>query len=190
MKDKGGQETPSVEHLCHRSSRLDLSRLLTQKPFTHLPRLFLYFMFLEKSTNAPPLLLQFAVKFPTFGEIAGISTSEVQWINLILGKPFLRSWYFSSQVSMCSVCPSLCNAMDYSLLGSSVHGIFHARRLEWVAIPFSTGSSQARSNPGLPCLLHCRWILYHCATWKALQVSMLLLLLLSCFSRVRLCATP
>ena len=32
--------------------------------------------------------------------------------------------------------------MDRSLPGSSVHGIFQARILEWVAIPFSKGSSQ------------------------------------------------
>ena len=34
--------------------------------------------------------------------------------------------------------------MDYSLPGLSVHGILQARRLEWVAIPFSRGSSQLR----------------------------------------------
>ena len=42
-------------------------------------------------------------------------------------------------------CPTLSNPMDCSLPGSSVHGIFQARVLEWVAIPFSTrilGSSQ------------------------------------------------
>ena len=33
-------------------------------------------------------------------------------------------------------CPTLCNAMDCSLAGSSVHGIFQARILEWVAISF------------------------------------------------------
>ena len=34
-------------------------------------------------------------------------------------------------------CPTLCNGMDYSLQGSSVHGIFQARVLEWRAIAFS-----------------------------------------------------
>ena len=34
--------------------------------------------------------------------------------------------------------------MDCSLLGSSIHGIFQARMLEWVAISFSRGSSQPR----------------------------------------------
>ena len=35
----------------------------------------------------------------------------------------------------------LCDPMDHSPPGSSVHGILQARRLEWVAIPFSRGSS-------------------------------------------------
>ena len=41
-------------------------------------------------------------------------------------------------------CPTLCDPMDCSLPGSSVHGIFQARVLEWVAISFSRGSSQPR----------------------------------------------
>ena len=39
-------------------------------------------------------------------------------------------------------CPTLCNPMDCSLPGSSVHGIFQAIVLEWIAISFSKGSSQ------------------------------------------------
>ena len=38
-------------------------------------------------------------------------------------------------------CPTLCDTTDYSLPGSSVHGILEARILEWVAIPFSRRSS-------------------------------------------------
>ena len=34
--------------------------------------------------------------------------------------------------------PTLCNPMDDSLPGSSIHGIFQIRILEWVAISFST----------------------------------------------------
>ena len=34
-------------------------------------------------------------------------------------------------------CPTLCNPMDHSLPGSSVHGILQARILGWVSIPFS-----------------------------------------------------
>ena len=43
-------------------------------------------------------------------------------------------------------CLTLCDPMDYSLTGSSVHGIFQARVLEWVAISFSRGSSQHRDR--------------------------------------------
>ena len=43
-------------------------------------------------------------------------------------------------------CPTLCDPMDYSLPGSSVHGIFQAGVLEWVAIPFPRGSSQPRDR--------------------------------------------
>ena len=41
-------------------------------------------------------------------------------------------------------CPTLCDPMDCSLPGFSVHGIFQARILEWVAISFSRRSSQPR----------------------------------------------
>ena len=40
---------------------------------------------------------------------------------------------------------TLCDPMGYSLPGSSVHGIFQARTLEWVAISFSRGSFQPRN---------------------------------------------
>ena len=43
-------------------------------------------------------------------------------------------------------CPTLCDPMDCSLPGSSVHGIFQARVLEWVAISFSRASSQPRDQ--------------------------------------------
>ena len=43
-------------------------------------------------------------------------------------------------------CPTLCNPVDCSLPGSSVHGILQARILEWVAISFSRGSSRPRGQ--------------------------------------------
>ena len=42
-------------------------------------------------------------------------------------------------------CPTLCDPMDCSPRGSSVQGIIQARILEWIAIPFSMGSSKVRS---------------------------------------------
>ena len=46
----------------------------------------------------------------------------------------------------------LCELMDCSLPGSSVHGILQARILEWVAIPFSMGSSRPRDRTRSPAL--------------------------------------
>ena len=50
-------------------------------------------------------------------------------------------------------CPALCNPMDYSLPGSSVHGIFQARILEWGAISFSRRSSQPRDWIRVSCVV-------------------------------------
>ena len=45
------------------------------------------------------------------------------------------------KVSLAQSCLTLCDPMDWNPLGSSVHGIVQPRTLEWVAIPFSRGSS-------------------------------------------------
>ena len=50
----------------------------------------------------------------------------------------------SQSALVAQLCPALCNPMDCSLPGSSVHGILQARILEWVDIPFPRGSSQPR----------------------------------------------
>ena len=44
-------------------------------------------------------------------------------------------------------CQTLCNTMDCSPPGSSVHGILQARMLEWVAMPSSRGSSDPGIEP-------------------------------------------
>ena len=60
--------------------------------------------------------------------------------------------YRTSEVTQS--CPTLCDRVDCSPPGSSVHGILQARILEWVAISFSRGIFPTQgSNPGL---LHCR----------------------------------
>ena len=64
-----------------------------------------------------------------------------------------------SESEVAQSCLTLSDPMDFSLPGSSVHGIFQARVLKWGTIAFS-------------------------------EFAVLLLLLLSRFSRVRLCATP
>ena len=53
---------------------------------------------------------------------------------------------------MLQSCPTLFDPMDCSLPGSSVHGILKARVLEWVAIPFSRGSSPPRVWTWVSCI--------------------------------------
>ena len=51
-----------------------------------------------------------------------------------------------SESEVAQSCPTLSDAMDCSLPGSSVHGIFQARVLEWGAIAFSGTSDLGRVN--------------------------------------------
>ena len=46
---------------------------------------------------------------------------------------------FQSESEVTQSCPTLCDPVDCSLPGSSLHGILQARILEWVAISFSRG---------------------------------------------------
>ena len=61
-------------------------------------------------------------------------------------------------------CHVLCDPVDYSLPGSSVHVILQARILEWVAMPFSRGSSQPRDQT---CISHIAGRFYPWGTWEA-----------------------
>ena len=59
-------------------------------------------------------------------------------------------------------CLSLCDPMDGNSLGSSVPGILQARILEWVAVPFSRGSSQPKDQICVSQVSYIgRWVLYH-----------------------------
>ena len=56
-------------------------------------------------------------------------------------------------------CLTLCDPMNCSPPGSSVHEIFQARVLEWVAISFSRGSSQTRDQTWLSHIAARRFII-------------------------------
>ena len=55
--------------------------------------------------------------------------------------------------------PTLRNSMDWTLPGSSVHGILQARMLEWIAVPSSRESSPPRDSVSLISCIG-RWLLY------------------------------
>ena len=111
-----------------------------------------------------------------------------------------------SESEVAQSCPTLSDPMDYSLPGSSAHGIFQARVLEWGAIAFSdqhyhllnvslprplvAGSGKALCSALLaPGQAPGRAPSCHSLLRAPYQV-LVLLLLLSRRSRVRLCATP
>ena len=64
-------------------------------------------------------------------------------------------WYICKLLYMCLHAesrPALCNPVDDSLPGSSVHGILQVRVLEWVAISYSRGSSQPWDRTCISCI--------------------------------------
>ena len=53
----------------------------------------------------------------------------------------LSDWKFKVKVKVAQLCPAFCIPME-----NKVHGILEARILEWVAFPFSRGSSPSRDR--------------------------------------------
>ena len=96
------------------------------------------------------------------------------------GHFLLQCMKVKSQSEVAQSCPTLSDPMDCSLPGSSIHGIFQARVLEWSAIAFSTyiyyTFSKYKEDP-----------IYN--SYKSEKIPTYRLLLLSHFSGVRLCAT-
>ena len=83
------------------------------------------------------------------GKIALHKTSP--WYYKGLGTPgFAGESESVSEVAQS--CPTLCDPMDCSLPGFSVHGILQARILEWVTISFSRGSSRPRDQTRVSCI--------------------------------------
>ena len=67
----------------------------------------------------------------------------------------VRKWSLSE---VAQSCPTLCDTMDCSPSGFSIHGIFQARVLEWVSISFSSGSSWPRDQTRISCIAGRRFI--------------------------------
>ena len=61
-------------------------------------------------------------------------------------------WYVCMYVLVAQLCLTLCDPMNCSPPGFSAHGLLQARILEWVAIPFSRGSSQPRDGTWVSCI--------------------------------------
>ena len=67
--------------------------------------------------------------------------------NQIISKSSKYYWLSKVKVKLSQLCLTLCDPVAYT-----VHGILQARILEWVAFPFSRGSSQPRDQPQVSCI--------------------------------------
>ena len=95
------------------------------------------------------------------------------WLRMrSASKPRITSWLLGTcsptrwplgrgLVKVIQSCPTLCDPMDYT-----IHGIVQARILEWVAVPFSRGSSQPRDRTQVS-LIACRFF----TSWAAREAQ-------------------
>ena len=80
--------------------------------------------------------------------MCGVKVIKVKKIYTAYSKKIYIDMYvtYMIHVLVAQSCLTLHDPMDWSLPGASVHGIFQARVLEWVAISFSRGSSPPRDR--------------------------------------------
>ena len=97
-----------------------------------------------------------ATEIDSWVDRTGVHTRLVGWRGSL---PPNQRWLHACSViqscptwSVAQSCLTLCDPMDCSPPGSSVHGILQARRLEWVAISSSRGSSQPWGWTSVSCV--------------------------------------
>ena len=91
------------------------------------------------------------------GTVKVVSETEEQIVNVACGYELENAG--TSGVVNCSVMSNYLKPQDFSSPCCSVHRIFQARIVEWVAIPFSKGSSQFRYQSCISCIG--KLIVYH-----------------------------
>ena len=104
----------------------------------------------------------------TWWDTAHISLTLWVDTGLVVKKSFNYILWRILKVKVTQACLTLCDPMDYT-----VHGILQARILEWVAVPFSKGSSQPRNRTGVSCIVggfFTNWAMRE-AQWRILATS-------------------
>ena len=93
-------------------------------------------------------------KFPWTEEPGRLQSMRLQRVEHNWAYTHTVTWIYNLAVCVFGTQSRciLCNPVDCSLPGSSVHGILQARILEWVAIPFSRGLSQPRDWTRVSCI--------------------------------------
>ena len=104
---------------------------------------------------------------PLVAKTAVLATSSIHCFDIDLSVCTLLHQGVAMHTQWLSHVLTLCGPMDCNPTGFSVHGIFEARILQWVAISSSRESSWPRDQTCI-CCVFCigRQILYHWATWE------------------------
>ena len=79
-------------------------------------------------------------------------SSAIQLLCYECPKFLLAISFIPKKSEVAQSCPTLCDPVDCSPPGSSIHGILQARILEWVAISFSRGSFRPRDQTQVSCI--------------------------------------
>ena len=146
------QLTLSLFFLCSRKRRrilnhqklLSMKKVMTEICKTNLP---CSLCFSHNCTLPHPHTSIFCLQLKTVFKVVG-------WGHFKKLLSFLGYLKCTREVFFCyclvfQSCPALCNSMDCSLPGSSIHGIFQARVLKWAVIYSSRGSSRPRDQTRL-----------------------------------------
>ena len=109
--------------------------------------------------------------FPVLHCLLEFAQTHIHWVNDAIqpSHPLLPPSPSALSLSQHS-CPTPCDPRDYNLPDSSVHGIFQARMLGWVAISSSRGSFQHRNRIQVSCIFFIgsgfTWVDSHWVTWE------------------------
>ena len=133
--------------------------------------IFIVFLYLNYFTSLGPFMLLQIALFHSFLWLSNISLYVCVCLYVYIYTYMYIYTYIHKHTFVCllaKLCPTLLRLHGlYSLIGSSLHWLFQAGILEWVAISYSRGSSQPRDQThvsGVSCIG--RQILYHWATWE------------------------
>ena len=81
-----------------------------------------------------------------------VSWSTQDFVLVLQKWSFCFPQSYGMHAKLLQLCLTLCNPMDHSLPGSSIHGILQARILEWVAMCSLRGFSQPRDRTCVSCI--------------------------------------
>ena len=92
------------------------------------------------------------LSFSSQRDVRTVSNASLRSSNILILLLLMITLFVHVCVLVAQLCPTLCNPTNCTPPGSSVHGILQARILEWVAIPFSRGSSWPRDWTQVSCI--------------------------------------